>query len=232
MMRFEKNICNKLISIYIIYKMGFIRLFLHFINNHYNKTLKGGKKYKSKKKRKRSIKKLTKKRRIKTPSSLSIFPDKSPQLQKDGEITKLTAFTTKNVSIRDENNKEYNNVINDRLAYRRAPRGQNVQDFSDILYGPHVVQLSKKNYKKLKKGDKVFYDRGSVVLRGPFIFEGHRRGPELLFNVKDTVYEKVYKFSLLVSNLHNEKLYMIIDKKHGKTQKKSSSKSKRKTHRS
>lgn len=220
--------------------MKFTRHFLQFINKHKkkwrrkktqkrgrNKTLKGGKK--NTRRKKRSIKELTKKDRIKTPSSLSIFPDKSPQLQKKGEITNLTAFTTKNVAIRDENNKEYNNVINDRLAYRRAPRGQNVQDFSDILYGPNVVQLSKKNYKKLKKGDVMYYDRGSVVLRGPFIFEGHRRGPELLFRVKDTVYDKEYKFSILVSNLHNEKLYMITNKKHGKTQKKTDSKSKRKT---
>ena len=208
---------------------SFISHFLSFITNHKLKTQGGGRK-------KRSIKKLTKKqRKIRTPSSLSIFPDKSPQLQKEGEVTKLTAFTTKNVAIRDENNREFNNIINDRLAYRRAPRGQDVQDFSDILYGPPVLQLSKQNYNKLKKGDKVYYDRGSVVLRGPFIFEGHRRGPELLFRVKDTVYNKEYKFSITVSNLNNEKLYMVIDKKRtrnmkrGNTKRKSKLKSKRKT---
>jgi hypothetical protein len=210
---------------------SFISHFLSFITNHKLKTQGGGRKKHSRKKR--SIKKLTKKKRkMRTPSSLSIFPDKSPQLQKEGEVTKLTAFTTKNVSIRDENNREFNNIINDRLAYRRAPRGQDVQDFSDILYGPPVVQLSKKNYNKLKKGDKVYYDRGSVVLRGPFIFEGHRRGPELLFRVKDTVYNKEYKFSISVSNLKDEKLYMVIDKRKSQsrqTKKRSGRKSKRKT---
>jgi hypothetical protein len=204
---------------------SFISYFLSFIKKHRLKTQNGGKK-------KSSIKKLTKKRhKIRTPSSLSIFPDKSPQLQKEGEVTKLTAFTTKNVSIRDENNREFNNIINDRLAYRRAPRGQDVQDFSDILYGPPVVQLSKENYKKLKKGDRIYYDRGSVVLRGPFIFEGHRRGPELLFRIKDTAYNKEYKFSIGVANLKNEKLYMVVNKRKIQTKKRSGRKSKRKTQR-
>jgi hypothetical protein len=205
---------------------SFISHFLSFIKNHRFNTLKGGRK-------KRSIKNVTKrKRKLRIPSSLSIFPDKSPQLQKDGEVTKLTAYTTKNVAIRDENNREFNNIINNnQLAYRRAPRGQDAQDFSDILYGPQVIQLSKKNYNKLKKGDRVYYDRGSVVLRGPFIFEGHRRGPELLFRVKDTVYNKEYKFSITVSNLKDEKLYMVINKKKTRTKKREHIKRKSKTRR-
>ena len=205
---------------------SFISHFLSFIKNHRFNTLKGGRK-------KRSIKNVTKrKRKLRIPSSLSIFPDKSPQLQKDGEVTKLTAYTTKNVAIRDENNREFNNIINNnQLAYRRAPRGQDAQDFSDILYGPQVIQLGKKNYNKLKKGDKVYYDRGSVVLRGPFIFEGHRRGPELLFRVKDTVYNKEYKFSITVSNLKDEKLYMVVNKKKTRTKKQEHIKRKSKTRR-
>lgn len=205
---------------------SFISHFLSFIKNHRFNTLKGGRK-------KRSIKNVTKrKRKLRIPSSLSIFPDKSPQLQKDGEVTKLTAYTTKNVAIRDENNREFNNIINNnQLAYRRAPRGQDAQDFSDILYGPQVIQLGKKNYNKLKKGDKVYYDRGSVVLRGPFIFEGHRRGPELLFRVKDTVYNKEYKFSITVSNLKDEKLYMVVNKKKTRTKKQEHTKGKSKTRR-
>ncbi len=163
--------------------------------------------------KKKSTLKKRKQKKQKTASSLSVFPDKSPQLQKKGEATKLTAFTTKNVAIRDDKGREYNNIINDRLAYRRAPRGQDVEDFSDILYGPNVVLLTNKNYNQLKKNNRVYYDRGSVVLRGPFIFEGQRRGPELLFNIKDTAYDKTYKFSISVSDLKNEKLYMVLDNK-------------------
>ena len=35
----------------------------------------------------------------------------------------------KNVAIRNAEGKEFNAIINDRLAYKRAPRGQNVDDF-------------------------------------------------------------------------------------------------------
>ena len=120
------------------------------------------------------------KKKTRPPSSLSVFPDKSPQLQKSGEPIKLNTFTTKNVALRDSKGREYNAIINDRLAYRRAPRGQNAHDFSDTIYGPTAILLTNKNYKNLKIGDVVYYDRGSVALRGPFIFKGHRRGPELL----------------------------------------------------
>mgnify|MGYP006155880935 CR=1 FL=1 len=188
---------------------SFLSKFISFIKEHAGLTMSGGKR-KSRNKKKSKTKRN---RKIKTPSYLSIFPDKSPQLQKEGEITKLTPFTTKNVAIRDENNREFNGIINDRLAYRRAPRGQDVQDFSDILYGPTVIRITKKNYRKLKKNDRVYYNRGSVVLRGPFIFEGHRRGPELLFRVKDTVYEKYYKFSIMVDRLTDETLYMVVGPK-------------------
>ena len=77
----------------------------------------------------------------------------------------------------------------------------------------------------------MYYDRGSVVLRGPFIFEGHRRGPELLFRVKDTVYNKEYKFSITVSNLKDEKLYMVVNKKKTRTKKQEHTKRKSKTRR-
>ena len=95
-------------------------------------------------------------------TSISVFPDKSPQLQEKGVPTRLNSFTTKNVSIRDSRGREFNAIINDRLAYRRAPRGQNVEDFSEILYGPNVVQLSKKNYKKMKKG-RITFDCVSFI---------------------------------------------------------------------
>ena len=62
----------------------FLSQFKKFIKNH-----KGGRSTK-----KRYHSKASGKR---PPSSLSIFPDKSPQLQKQGEPTKLNQFTTKNV---------------------------------------------------------------------------------------------------------------------------------------
>ena len=201
---------------------NFLLKFRTFARNH-----KGGKK--TKRKRKRKTKRRKKRSRTRTrntrsklkfkialgkkpPSSLSIFPDKSPQLQKPGEPTKLNQFTTKNVSLRDEKNNEYNAIINGRLAYRRAPRGQNIQDFSDIIYGPLVKQVNSKNYKKLKKGNKLYYDRGSVVMRGPFIFKGLRRGPELLLEIGDAVYKKKYLFTISTKKLKDEKLYMIVGK--------------------
>ena len=149
----------------------------------------------------------------KSEKSLSVFPDKSPQLQEKGVTSKLNTFTTKNVAIRDSKGNEFNAIINDRLAYRRAPRGQNVDDFSEIIYGPNVIQLTSDNYKKLKKGGQIYYDRGSAALRGPFIFKNITRGPELLMEVKDTAYNKTYLFSLPVTKLNNEKLYLIIGKK-------------------
>jgi hypothetical protein len=151
-------------------------------------------------------------KKSKTPTSLSIFPDKSPQLQDKGVPTKLNSFTSKNVAIRDSKGREFNAIINDRLAYRRAPRGQNVEDFSEILYGPSVVQLSKANYKKMKKGDSLYFDRGSVALRGPFKFINVTRGPEILLEVADTAYNKKYLFSISVNRLSKEKLYLITNK--------------------
>jgi len=185
-----------------------------------NRKLKHGGKRKKQKKKKRTMRKTYSIRRkkafgrkkSKTPTSLSIFPDKSPQLQDKGVPTKLNSFTTKNVAIRDSKGREFNAIINDRLAYRRAPRGQNVEDFSEILYGPSVVQLSKVNYKKMKKGDSLYFDRGSVALRGPFKFINVTRGPEILLEVADTAYNKKYLFSISVNRLSKEKLYLITNK--------------------
>ena len=185
-----------------------------------NRKLKHGGKRKKQRKKKRTMRKTYSIRRkkafgrkkSKTPTSLSIFPDKSPQLQDKGVPTKLNSFTTKNVAIRDSKGREFNAIINDRLAYRRAPRGQNVEDFSEILYGPSVVQLSKVNYKKMKKGDSLYFDRGSVALRGPFKFINVTRGPEILLEVADTAYNKKYLFSISVNRLSKEKLYLITNK--------------------
>ncbi|GAG20314.1 unnamed protein product, partial [marine sediment metagenome] len=62
------------------------------------------------------------------------------------------------------------------------------------------------------KGMKLYYDRGSVILRGPFIFEKVIRGPQLIFSVKDAAYNKVYAFSLSVGQLDKEKMYFITKK--------------------
>lgn len=171
----------------------------------------------------------------KSQKTLSVFPDKSPQLQEKGVPTKLNTFTTKNVAIRNSKGMEFNAIINDRLAYRRAPRGQNVEDFSEIIYGPNVMQLTSTNYKKIKKGSQIYYDRGSAALRGPFMFKNIARGPELLMEVKDTAYNKKYLFSIPVNKLDSEKLYLITgnsghkNKSITKTKKKPTKNRKRKT---
>lgn len=188
---------------------------------------RGGKKKRGKKKRSRKSRRGTVLKspglgeKIKPPSSLSIFPDKSPQLQKPGEPTKLTRFTTKNLAVQDNKGRAFNAIVNGRLAYRRAPRGQNVQDFSDTIYGSPVKELTVKNYKELRKGDFVYYDRGSVLFRGPFVYKGLRRGPELLLEINDSVYDKKYSFVLSVKRLKEERLFMVIKKKK-KTRKKRS----------
>ncbi len=179
--------------------------------------IKGGKK-KTKKSRKgkksktnlKKTKTITKK--TKPPSSISIFPDKSPQLQKDNEPTRLNKFTTKNVAIKDKNNNEYNTILNNRLAYKRPARGQDLDNDTTIIYGPIVESITKSNYKTIKKGDIIYYDRNSVVLRGPFVFQGVRRGPELLFKIKDVVYPKEYLFSIFVDRLDKENLYLVKKK--------------------
>jgi len=146
---------------------------------------------------------------LKSPTSLSVFPDKSPQLQ-GNEPSAFNAFTTKNVNIADSKGRRYNTVLNGRLAYRRAARGANIAGFPTVLYGPKVERLTSKNYKKLKSGSSVYYDRGSVVFRGPFTFNRVLRGPVLELTAKDIAYDNVYKFILRVSDLPGEKLYYAL----------------------
>mgnify|MGYP006204572115 CR=1 FL=1 len=57
---------------------------------------------------------------------------------------------------------------------------------------------------------KIFYDRDSVVFRGPFVFQQLNRGPELIFKIKDLGYPQEYNFSLPVKKLKTEKLYKIL----------------------
>ena len=146
-------------------------------------------------------------------TSLTMSNDKSPQILKKDEVSRLNRYTTKNVSLIDKNGKRWNGVINNRLIYKRPPRNQDLQINTEIIYGPRVELITNKNYKKLKKGDHVFYDRNSVVFRGPFVFQSHKRGPELLFKIKDVIYPREYLFSIAVKELEKQKLYRIVKHK-------------------
>ncbi len=202
-----------------------------FVRNHNGGKSKRRRTKRRKHKDRRKTKKSNKKRRTilknlglgknltKPPSSLSIFPDKSPQLQHSGEPTRLNKFTTKNLQVQDDKGRAFNAIINGRLAYRRAPRGQNVQVFPHTIYGPPVKQLTPTNFKSLRKGQAVYYDRGSVLFRGPFIFKGLRRGPELLFGIRDSVYNKQYLFSITVKRLKDERLFMATSERKEKRKK-------------
>lgn len=160
-------------------------------------------------KHKKSLKLLNKK--LKSPTSFSIFPEKSPQLQGE-DASLLNTFTTKNVQVRNKNGQSWNTIENGKLAYKRSARGAPVGNYPKIIYGPRVERLKKDNYKKLKKHAKIYYDRGSVLFRGPFIYEKTIRGPHLLFTIKDSGYlNKVYDFSIAVNKLKNEQLFFIID---------------------
>jgi hypothetical protein len=152
-------------------------------------------------------------RRLNQFTSLTISNDKSPQILKKDEVSKLNRYTTKNVSLIDKNGKRWNGVINNRLIYKRPPRNQDLQINTEIIYGPRVEMVTNKNYKNLKKGDHVFYDRNSIVFRGPFVFQSHKRGPELLFKIKDVIYPREYLFSIGVKELEKQKLYRIISNK-------------------
>ena len=177
---------------------------------------------KAKKAKKTKVKKTLKltKTRFKSPTTLSIFPEKSPQLQHD-EPSMLNAFTTKNVQIVDKNHQVWNSVENGKLAYKRSARGAHVGNFPKIIYGSHVERLTKNNYKQLTKDTEVYYDRSSVVFRGPFIYQKTLRGPNLVFTVKDVGYlNKTYKFTIPVSKLSKEILYFA--KKGAKSSKKKS----------
>lgn len=185
----------------------------------HRKTRKGKKAKKAKKTKVKKTLKITK-TKFKSPTTLSIFPEKSPQLQ-DDEPSMLNAFTTKNVQIVDKNHQVWNSIENGKLAYKRSARGAHVGNFPKIIYGPYVERLTKNNYKQLTKDTEVYYDRSSVVFRGPFIYQKTLRGPNLVFTVKDVGYSnKIYKFTIPVSKLSKEILYFT--KKGAKSSKKKS----------
>ena len=147
------------------------------------------------------------KSKFRSPTSLSIFPERSPQLQ-DKEPNVLNAFTTKNIRVGDKNGQPWNTVENNKLAYKRSARGALIGSYPKIIYGSRVDRLTKKNYKKLKKGVQLYYDRSSVVFRGPFTYQKTLRGPNLLLTAGDIGYRhNIYKFVIPISKLKNEILY-------------------------
>ena len=147
------------------------------------------------------------KSKFRSPTSLSIFPERSPQLQ-DKEPNVLNAFTTKNIRVGDKNGQPWNTVENNKLAYKRSARGALIGSYPKIIYGSRVDRLTKKNYKKLKKGVQLYYDRNSVVFRGPFTYQKTLRGPNLLLTAGDIGYRhNIYKFVIPISKLKNEILY-------------------------
>lgn len=166
------------------------------------------------KKRKKIHKKLNlTKSKFRSPTSLSIFPERSPQLQ-DKEPNILNVFTTKNISVIDRQGQQWNTVENNKLAYKRSARGAPIGSYPKIIYGPPVERLTKKNYKKIKKGAQLYYDRGSVVFRGPFTYQKTLRGPSLLLTTNDIGYRhNVYKFVIPLNKLKSEILYFETGQK-------------------
>jgi len=157
--------------------------------------------------KKRKTLNLTK-TKFRSPTSLSIFPERSPQLQ-DKEPNVLNAFTTKNINVRDKQGQQWNTVENNKLAYKRSARGAPIGSYPKIIYGSRVERLTKQNYKKIKKGDHLYYDRGSVVFRGPFTYQKTLRGPTLLLTATDIGYRhNIYKFAIPISKLKTEILYV------------------------
>ena len=86
--------------------------------------------------------------KLKSPTSLSIFPEKSPQIQGENPST-LNVFTTRNVEVRNKNGHFWNIIENDKLAYKRSARGAAIGTYPKIVYGPQVERLTSSNYKKL-----------------------------------------------------------------------------------
>ena len=142
----------------------------------------------------------------KSPTSLTFVSEKSPQLQNNLSLNKYTA---KNIRIGVYPN-VYNSIAHHHLAYQRLARGSDSDNVAKVRLGPKIFRIDKKNYKKLKKGQKVYLDRESVVYRGPFIFQRLTRGPRLNFTAKDIGYDQTYNFFISLENLEKNPLYAII----------------------
>ena len=148
----------------------------------------------------------------KSPSSLSAFPDKSPQLNKL-KNNRLNLFTTQNIDMKDSKKRQqYNIVINGKLAYKRGPRNAQMDNTAEIIWGQSVERLTKDNYKKLKKGSRLYYDRGSTAFRGPFLFKKITKGPIIEMIGKDVGYNTNYNFEISVNSLSKHVIYFAISK--------------------
>jgi len=157
------------------------------------------------------------------PTSIAKLSKRSPQLDAKKGVT-LNRYTTKNAKSGCYPH-IYNTFINNRLAYQRAARGGAPDDLAKLRLGPKAERLTKENYNTLKKGQKIYYDRGSVYFRGPFTFQRLTRGPILNFTVQDAGYDITYLFSIKPSHLAEHILY-IIKQELEKTVKKTNSKHK------
>ena len=71
---------------------------------------------KSKTRKRKQKKKSLTKTKFRSPTSLSIFPERSPQLQGD-EPSMLNKFTTKYISVRNKQGQQWNTVENNNLIY-------------------------------------------------------------------------------------------------------------------
>ena len=83
--------------------------------------------------RKRKHKKSLTKTKFRSPTSLSIFPERSPQLQGD-EPSILNKFTTKYISIQNKRGQQWNTVENNKLAYKRSARGAPIGSYPKIIF--------------------------------------------------------------------------------------------------
>ena len=153
---------------------------------------------------------------ISTPTSLSAFPDKSPQLQHP-EKTRLNLFTTQNINMKDpDTGREYNKVISGKFTYKDTKK--RIWTEQPLLFGPKTEKLTKTTYKKLK-GMKLWYDRGSTAFRGYFIFQSlskvHIRNESKRYRIRS-----VYDFIIKVSELKDHYLFQSSNKKRQQKKKK------------
>ena len=162
----------------------------------------------------------------KAPSSLSFEKDNTPRLGGKDDII-FNNFTTKHIS---SQTKEFPNVFNTytngKLAYKRAPRKSDHNYPTKIKWGPSAFKLTTNNYKKLKKNQRLYFDRGSVYFRGPIFFDGLLRGPKLKLKAKDFGYDNTYTFILDIENIDDFLLYAVQNKTKN-TKNKSKTKSKK-----
>lgn len=164
-----------------------------------------------------SLKKSARARGAKTPTTSPTISEKSPRLYTGSK--KLDTYTTKNVEVGCYPFL-YNYFMNNRLIYRRLTRGGRPEDAFKTRLGPKAVRLTKANYQTLKKGQKIYMDRGSVFFRGPFIFQRYSRGPLLNLSARDVGYDNTYNFTMHPTDLEDSDFVLYaVTQKTGQTKK-------------